>query len=192
MTTSTIPIWLQPQKLNDWQTKTISDDRLHYNIGIKSTWNDRPEVISNGLETEHVFMGEDSGELLSISLMENAIASHDLSNWIKAFISLVGFPNLHLPQAINPPPQLIQWQELGDYSALNQKLNVEETFLFTGLAQSNQLLIRLYILLARRENWAWKINLCLPSACLPDAPAELLDRSDHFRAGAIFAELKLG
>ena len=164
MTISTIPIWLQPQKLNDWQTKTITNDRLKYQIDIKSTWNDRPQTVSNDLETEHIFVGDNLGELLTISLMTNAVAGHDLSNWVKAFISLVGFPTLHLQQIINPPPQLLQWQELGDFTSLNDRLNVEETSIFAGLAQSNQILIRLYTLLARRENKAWKIILCLPSA----------------------------
>jgi hypothetical protein len=188
-----IPIWVQPIKGNDWQTQVIDNAQLKYILSVPSAWHISPKVLSTHLDIEHFFQGNVLGEGLVIKFMQNANPKHNILNWVEAFVSLMGFPILSIRQTLEPLPQLIQWEYKGICPPLSERLKVDEIHLYEGLAQiseSSPTLIRLYILLARRNTFAWQINLSISSACLPDAPKELVEINDHFRAGAIFGNLQ--
>lgn len=47
-----------------------------------------------------------------------------------------------------------------------------------------------YIVMARRANFAWKVTLSFESACLPGVPESVVASNDHVRAGATFGSLR--
>ena len=51
-------------------------------------------------------------------------------------------------------------------------------------------LTRIYILMARRGELAWKVTLCFESAVLPGMPEPMVAANDHVRAGASLGYLR--
>jgi hypothetical protein len=91
-------------------------------------------------------------------------------------------------------PRLMEWRYLGTCSSLSERLAVDGTHLYQGLAMlpgTSSELARFYVLLARRGTSAWKISLSFMSACLPGMDEEMVISNDHVRAGATFGYLRL-
>jgi len=125
--------------------------------------------------------------------MEEATATSDMTNWVEALIAMSGFPVL-LGQ--DPLPELRSWNYLGKLPGLAKKLEADEAHAYTGLANysenSRTVLGRLYIVMARRKSFAWKIALSFETACFEGMPEEKVYANDHVRAGAILSSLHLG
>ena len=189
-----LPLWIQPVELKDWETKIIESSDLGYKIPLPSGWENTPQINKTSFETEHRFSGNAPRELLSISFIEKANPNDNICNWVEAILNITKFPILAWQSIDNNPPILLEWNRIGACRYLEGKLAVDETYLYQGLAQFNDRipnLYRFYIVLARRNNFAWKISLSLSSACLPGTPQEMIERNDSVRAGAIFGGLSL-
>ncbi|NJO40792.1 MAG: hypothetical protein HC769_02715 [Cyanobacteria bacterium CRU_2_1] len=187
-----VPVWVKPVTLGDWETQIIESADLHYCLPIRAGWKTTPHITQTPLQIDHGFQGVHPAESLIVSFMDKADPAADLRNWVDAFIKLTGFPILPMFQPINSPPCLLEWRDQGSCPALSDRLNVDETYLYQGLAQFSSQpaeCTRLYILLARRGNVAWKISLSILSACLPEVPEDVITTNDHVRAGAIFGYL---
>jgi hypothetical protein len=153
-----------------------------------------PEVDEMPMQVEHVYRGVYASEWLTVAFMEQADPAGNLRNWIEAVVSMTGFPILAMQQAIDPPPELLEWQYTGAYPTLSERLGVDETFLYHGAAKlpgKPPELARIYALLARRGTLAWKVCLAFNSACPPGMPEEMIVSNDHVRAGATFGCLQL-
>ncbi len=186
------PVWIQTTQLVDWPTQVISNPDLHYQLPICESWASKPHINTTPVETEHFFQGANSGEGMSIKFMGQANPEDNMCNWVDALVTMTGFPFLVIQQSLDLPPQLLQWHYNGPCPPLTKRLEVDETHLYQGLAKTTTpvpSLIRLYTLLARRNNLAWQVCLSISSACLPGTIDEALTVNDHVRAGATFGFL---
>jgi hypothetical protein len=117
-----------------------------------------------------------------------------LRNWVDATVAMTGFPVAALAAACPSPPRLRAFAPCPLTAAAARALRLDELVLYEGLATiptSPPELARLYLLLGRRGQRAWKIELTLTSACPPDAPYRKVAASDHRRAGAVLGGLSL-
>ena len=191
--TEQVPVWAEPITLEGWPTYVVDSTALRYALPIREGWNPIPEVEELPMQVEHVYRGVYASEWLTVAFMEKADPSSNLRNWIDAVVRMVGFPILAMHQASDPPPELIEWQYVGAYPALSERLGVDETFLYHGAAKlpgRPPELARIYTLLARRGTMAWQVNLSFNSACPPGMPEEMIVSNDHVRAGATFGYLR--
>ncbi|MBW4635576.1 MAG: hypothetical protein KME30_27945 [Iphinoe sp. HA4291-MV1] len=192
-TEDVIPVWMQPIELSGWPTQRIESTDLHYWLLIPANWNPNPHISQNPLQIEHYFQGIHPAELVTIGFMDKAEPNSDMRNWVDAFLKLTGFPILPMFQVNGSPPQLMEWQYEGNFPALSDRFNVDETHLYQGLAQFPNHpsdLARLYILLARRGSFAWKVSVSILSACFPGTLEDTIATNDHVRAGAILGYLR--
>jgi len=183
-----IPTWCEPSSPEMWKTRPLKDDAMRYSLAIPADWAEAPQVRTTKLETEHQYTGRTPGENLFINLMPNADPQADITNWANAIIRIMGFPVVAMVG--DPRPELLRWDAVPAPSTLAEQWNVDELHLFEGMAKMPGL-IRIYMLLARRATTAWKITLTLDSACPPGTVPEIVERSDHVRAGATFGALRL-
>lgn len=161
---------------------------------MRKGWNSTPLVEERYPQVEHIFRGMYPSELLVVSFMDKANPASNIRNWVEAIVSMTGFPILSLQHSCEPQPELLEWQYQGSCSPLTQRLGVEETYLYQGLAKlpiNVPELARFYILLARRNTLAWKVSLSFMSACTPGTPQEIIADNDHVRAAATFGGLCL-
>ncbi len=188
-----IPRWLEPCNPPGWATAPLKSATLRYSLRIPKRWSSTAEVRGTDREIEHIYTGTRKAEWLIVSFMEKATATSDMTNWVETFIAISGFPVL-LDQ--DPKPTLRSWRYLGKLSGLAKKLGAEEAHAYTGLANysedSRTVLGRLYILMARRKSFAWKVALSFETACFEGMPEEKIYANDHVRAGAILGNLRLG
>lgn len=191
MNAADLPLWVQPSDLEGWPVENCTSPALHYSIPIRQGWQTRPTVNQTPMEIEHIFRGSNALEQLTVSFMSQANPEHPLRNWLEGMLLLTGFPLLSMQPDGQPPPQLLDWQYQGNCPPYAERLAVDEVHLYQGLAQlpdSSSELARLYILLARRGNFAWKIGLSLLSAGSPEMPENFAAASI---AGATFGSLRL-
>lgn len=132
-------------------------------------------------------------QLLESHRMDKADDTSDMTTWVEAFRAMTGFPVL---LKLDPMPQLARWTYLGKLSGLAKMLRADEAHAYTGLAKYTEagstVLGRIYIVMARRKTFAWKLALSIETACFDGMPEERVYSQDHVRAGAIFGTLKLG
>ncbi|NEQ54795.1 MAG: hypothetical protein F6K11_32515 [Leptolyngbya sp. SIO3F4] len=189
----TMPVWIQPTALDEWPTQNVTSEALKYRLPICQRWQLTPIINQTPMEQEHIFLGTQPGELLTIGYMAQANPNHDLQKWVETLLHITGLPILHW-QSLEPAPKLIEWQSIELPFDLCQQMKVDEILSYQGLAQapnSSTGLLRIYSILLRRHTEAWKIHLSLSSACLPGVPEEMVERNDHVRAGATFGFLQL-
>jgi hypothetical protein len=187
------PIWCQTAALEGWQTEAIALPEVHCQLAVPQHWHPSVQLIRTPFEVEQRIQGQNWGEMLSLSLMEQSDPTADICNWVDGITQIIGFPILAL-QKDEMFPELLEWNCEGSSPALTEHLQVDETYLYQGLARlpgSPAEMIRLYLLLARREQRSWKVSLSFLSACLPGLPEGTVIRNDHVRAGAVFGGLKL-
>ncbi|MBP0019738.1 MAG: hypothetical protein J7647_19565 [Cyanobacteria bacterium SBLK] len=187
------PLWTRQADLEDWPMQVAVNKILRYSIPIRQGWNIHPLVNQTPMEIEHIFRGIYDCECLTVAFMSGANPEHELRNWVEAILGMMGFPLLALQQNRTILPQLLEWQYQGNCPIYAERLAVDEVHLYEGLAQFPDIpseLARLYILLARRENLAWKVGLSFLSACLPGMSEDLITSSDRVRGGATFSRLR--
>jgi hypothetical protein len=187
-----LPAWLQKSDPAGWPTQLVESDTLRYSLRIPKRWNPEPEMRGTAREIEHVYRGPRDNEWLSITFMDKANAESDMKNWVDTFISISGFP---VVTGLKPPPELGRWNYLGRQPALAKKLHADEAHTYIGTARYSgaqaPTLGRLYIVMARRRNFAWKFALCFETACPDGTPEDRIAKQDHVRAGAILGSLRL-
>ena len=188
-----IPRWLEPCDPPGWPTVPLKSATLRYSLRIPKRWGSTAQVRGTAREIEHIYYGTRKAEWLIISFMEKATATSDMTNWVETLIAMSGFPVL-LEQ--DPLPALRSWNYLGKLPGLAKKLEADEAHAYTGLANysedSRTVLGRLYLVMARRKSFAWKIALSFETACFEGMPEEKVYSNDHVRAGAILGNLRLG
>ena len=188
--TEIFPLWCKPAILDMWQTRLLDVEALHCALAIHEDWAHEPKVVTTPMDTEHQYHGRNAAEGLYINMMPDAGPQADITNWVNSIMKLTGFPILGLGLNRDNPPQLLQWNTVPASDSLIEQLAVDELVLFEGLARIPDLM-RMYMLLARRDTTAWKITLTLASAVLPGADAEIVAANDHVRAGTSFGYLQL-
>lgn len=191
--TDNVPVWVEPITLEEWPTYVVDSAELRYALPMRQGWNPVPEVDKTPLQVEHVYRGVYATEWLTVAFMEQADPAGNIRNWIDATVSIAGFPIPAMQRASDPPPELLNWQYVGDYPAMSKRLGVDETHLYHGVAKlpgRPPALARIYTLLARRGTLAWKVSLSFESACPPGMPEDMIVTNDHVRAGATFGYLQ--
>ena len=187
-----LPRWLEKNDPAGWPTVPLKSATLRYSLRIPKRWKSGPEVRGTSREVEHVYPGPRDTEWLVISFMDNADDTSDMTTWVEAFIATTGFPVL---LKLDPLPQLVRWTYLGKLSGLAEMLRVDEAHAYTGLAkyteQGHAVLGRIYVVMARRKTFAWKLALSIETACFDGMPEEKVYSQDHVRAGAVFGTLQL-
>jgi hypothetical protein len=167
---------------------------LRYSLRIRQGWDTTPQVNAKQMEIEHIYRGRSPANWLMVSTMDNADPTSDMKNWVEVVGAVTGFPVQAMQQNLNPPPELIDWRYEGQFPYFSEMLGVEEIHAYTGMAKipgNFSLLSHIYILLARRKNFAWKVTLAFESAVLPGMPENIIAANDHVRAGATLGSLRL-
>jgi len=187
-----IPRWLEPCDPPGWPTVPLKSATLRYSLRIPKRWGYTPQVRGTAREIDHIYNGTRKAEWLIISFMEKATATSDMTNWVETLIAMSGFPVL-LDQ--DPLPELRSWNYLGKLPGLAKKLEADEAHCYVGLVnypeEGRTVLGRLYIVMARRKSFAWKVALSFETACFEGMPEEKVYANDHVRAGAILGSLRL-
>jgi hypothetical protein len=190
---SDFPAWTKPADLEYWPTQVVKSATLRYALPLREGWDSTPQANVTSAEMEHIFRGMYASECLIVSFIDEADPAANLRNWVEVTVSITGFPILPMLQT-DDVPKLLEWQYEGTCPPLTERLRVEETHLYQGMAKlpgRPPELARFYILLARRGTSAWKIILSFMSACPPDTPEEIIVSNDHVRAGATFGYLRV-
>lgn len=189
----TLPRWLEKNDPAGWPTVPLQSATLRYSLRIPKRWKSEPEVRGTSREVEHVYAGPRDTEWLIVTFMDKAEDTGDMKNWVEAFVAMTGFPVL---LKLDPLPQLVRWEYVGSLSGLEKTLRVDEAHAYCGLAKYTEegrpVLGRIYIVMARRKTFAWKLALSIETACFDGMPEEKVYSQDHVRAGAIFGTLQLG
>jgi hypothetical protein len=184
-----LPIWLQQAVLAAWPTQVAESVDLRYRIGVPEAWEMAPTVEEGFNEIEHRYTGALAAESVSVAFMAQADPAASLRDWLEATIAMTGKPLL------SPQMEMLEWVYAGGSQAVVERLAVDEAHLYTGLGELDEAgrptLARLYVVLARRDQYAWKIIVSFSSACPPGTEEEMIERNDHVRAGAIFGRLAL-
>ncbi|MBK8556835.1 MAG: hypothetical protein IPL65_14150 [Lewinellaceae bacterium] len=195
-----IPVWLEPPSGQTWETRFFESPLLRYAIRIPGFYSESPEFFATSMETKHIFYGHLRHlELLTMSFMDKSTGG-DMRSWVDVSMAITGFPVLELVgKREEDKPKLQEWQYLGKLAALAKRLELDEAHAYTGFAimppaEENQFPLgaRLYILLARRGTFSWKVELVFNSAVLPGMPPDMLYSNDHVRAASVFEDLKFG
>lgn len=188
-----LPVWLEPADPESWPTRPVESPLLRYALRMRDTWSAAPAVGGTPMEIEHVYRGLSPAEWLIVSCMDRADAGSDMKQWVEIISVTTGFPVLAMQQ-LDPKPQLMEWGYGGSPAALAARLQVDEAHLYEGMAvipgEYNRM-AHLYLVMARRGSFAWKVTLSFESACLPGMPEALVASNDHVRAGATFGSLRL-
>lgn len=189
---SEIPNWLHPVKLENFPVWRVNNNIMQCRHGLPRSWGSEPKLEENELEIEQVFQGLEPTDLLVLNFMENATPQGNLQDWLELIFKITGFPILPVTQLAMKTPELIQWQSLQIHDSLSEHFQVDEIFLYQGLAKLNGTphLLHLYTILARRATYAWKIGLTLTSmdsSILGDREENGMIEDE--KAGAILGEL---
>ena len=187
------PRWTAYVEHPMWPVSERTSAALRYRLHLHEEWQATPREIESPLDVEHRYAGLNRPDYLTINFMPNADPDADITNWLDAIVALVGYPMLAFARD-SDLPQLVAWQNLGQFPAVAGKLDVDQVWLYEGLIQLQAPPIefgRLYFLLAQRETVAWKIGLSIFTACLPGTPDEMVYKNDHIRAAATFGSIQL-
>ncbi len=190
---SAIPIWMQPTLLAAWPTQYVTHEALQYAMPVPEAWSQPPLEIVEPMTQTHVYRGLQPSEWLVVSFMPQATGGSDMRNWTDHIVSLIGFPVEQLLQAHEELPQLLAWDYTGPSAEGARIFDVDELHLYTGLAKwpdGLQGYMRIYQVLARKGDCAWKVSLLLTTACPPGTPQALVATNDHVRAGAVLGQLR--
>ena len=179
-----MPIWLQSCKLENFPTRHMDNNIVQCRFSLPQTWEIIPELNETALVIEHVFQGEIPTDGLVMSFMEKADPQANLQDWVEVILGVTGFPILPINSQFATTSELLQWETLDNQDSFSERFQVDEMYLYEGLAQIGTLstLVCLYVILARRGTHAWKIGLSLTST--RDDPMPTPQRS-----GAILGEL---
>lgn len=193
---SDLPVWLQPIELDQWQTKDVEISDLNVQLRLHQDWRLANTIQpSNDLMAyEAHYRGKQPAEWCIIHHLTNAQADHDMKEWVEAPIKLTSFPIVAMNVAFDSPARVMEMSYWGDYEAYMQHVSCEAMIAYDGIMQLPSPIggvAHFYIVVMRRGNHAWKIELAFHSACLPGTDDETLNRNDHVRAGATLGYVKL-
>ena len=155
----TLPPWLQPNQSNNFPVWTVNNRALHCRLGLPKLWDTQPAIEDSESEKRQLFCGKNAFEGLGLSFMDQAKPASDIRNWVDAIIAITGFPMPFLCRQGVSVPKLLSWEAVEDSNSLSGMFKVDEIHLLQGLAFSDETsaFYCLYMILARKEHWAWKI-----------------------------------
>lgn len=200
------PLWLVPGPvLDDWPVRDVTDPETRSTVGVPLHWT-APVSARVGAQCTSGFRGAVSGEGLAITLLVGAVASNDITGWLTAPMAVTGGVD---PQLLTWPGTctVLEWSAV-PADGVADRLEADTAVAYTGLVtfiaggdtaapahepavDAWSELIRIYALLVRRGEHAWKIGLALSSAMLPGSSSAEIDDNDHVRAQAVFGPLQL-
>lgn len=190
------PVWARPAAtLEGWPTAAATDDDLGYALHRPEHWSADPERSENPMEVEHVYRGPLTGECLSVARMGKADPKADMRGWVGGLLAITGTPNLAMWAGMDEPPTMNEWTPRGGPEALQRRLKLDEVHAFDGhmtFSVEPATSVRVYVLLGRRGQVAWKVFLSISSACPPGSDWDTIVANDHGRAAQIFGNLTLG
>ena len=175
------PVWTRPGSgsLAGWPVCPRVSAGVRCRLPLRAEW--------SGPETS-------AAEWATVAFLADAAPAANLDAWVEGPLTLAGFPVS--PPVPSPTPRLLEWEPVGRWPALADRLRVADVHLFVGLAATMiddaPALMRLYVSLASNETSAWNVVLAIESACPPGCDADLVAANDHVRAAATFGSLGLG
>jgi len=190
MANENVPLWLSCSSSAVSATKKIADKELRYKINLFTGWKKYGKRVPGSSFPEDVYRGEHPMEWLIISYMDSAIPGHNMANWVEFPLSIVGFPAFQMVE-IDPAPVLKNWQRGTGSSLYLLQSSCDEMLTYTGSAVSGNDKARLFMLLLRKQNFAWKIFLSIHSSRADNQNELLVMREDHMIASQVFGSLKL-
>lgn len=180
-----IPLWLRATRPLKASTQPIASGDLRCKFELFSDWSSPPALTQLPMMAAGVCRGPSEKDWLVISFMANAVPGHNMLSWVEAPLSMIGFPE----PAVQPTPELLWWDKETATRDYQLSLGADEVHAFTGLARFSSGVARLYVLLARRQRFAWKVLLSFASAA--GGGNELASmRDDDRRAEVVFGALE--
>ena len=130
-----------------------------------------PTVNARPTEINHVFRGPWPTEWLIVSFMDKA-STNRMTDWVDAVMARVGFPVMDMiaesdasplsESWASTQPRTLEWDYEGAFESVADRMRLDEVHCYSGIGRlpgHTPQLARLYILLARRKTFAWKITL---------------------------------
>jgi len=180
------PAWCGPASRRGWPVRLFTSPLVRCRAGVPAAWDSYPVRRPSRREAAQVFRGAAPEEFLTVTLVESAGRPFRISPAEAEFPAPEMFDG--------PKPKLLSWGSESDSAgSLARRLDVEWLALFQGVFLSpppGSGAGRLYVLLGRRGRLWWRVALSLPSACLPGAPASIVEVQDHARAAGVFGLLE--
>jgi hypothetical protein len=191
-----LPVWLQPIELDQWQTIQIQPDGLDIQLRLHSDWELVKEIEARDIRVAHEthYRGKQEAEWCIIHYLPNANLDDSLKEWVESPIKMTGFPIVAMNDAFESPASVMEMTHWGRFQAYKELVGCDAMVAYDGfmrLPPSIGGVAHFYILVLRKETRAWKIELAFHSACLPSSDEDTLNRNDHVRAGASLGYIKL-
>jgi TIR domain len=184
------PVWLIKTVLEKWPVEVFNSSLLRYSIAIPKRWDKTPVLSTTQYEVNQLFRGPWPSEFLSVSFMEKATAGGNMANWVDLIGSVTGVPVLEFNK--EPNVAVSEWIHEGSLESVAKKYKADEAHCYNGIIElndANRHRARIYILLLRKGEFAWKFILSFETAMITGMPPDTIYKQDHVRAGATFGEL---
>jgi hypothetical protein len=178
--------------VTDWSTEPATAPDVRFTGAVGQGW-EAGGTETLGAQTTARWTSGVPGEGLVVTLLTGATAEADLSGWLDAPMALAGLDPQVVPVAGEGAP--LTWGEAPGFVAaadVDEQVARSGLLRFTATGADRPELLRSYVLLARRDDLAWKVAVALASAVPPDAPDDVVEVNDHVRARALLADLVLG
>ncbi|WP_244930776.1 hypothetical protein [Nocardioides sp. W7] len=188
--------WLQLPAAStsaDWPTRVCEVPDLRARVGVPDSWRDQGTSSPPEGERSAVFRGDSPLDWLEIRHRVD-VGSEALARWTDGVQGAIGFPVVPPGRLVLDLPELLSWPMPGGVTDEHDRdrLGLDELLGYEGLAAWDGRRLRLYVVLARRGDDAWRLTLGIESALLPGMPDDLVWSNDHVRAAAVFGALSFG
>ena len=176
-----IPLWLSAPGPTAPPAQPILSDDLRCKFLLFNEWNHVPAVEEFETMTRGIFRGPSEADWLVVSFMANAVPGHNMLLWVEVSLDLAGFPEM----AVQPLPELLRWDAERMTAGYKLRLGTDELHAFTGLGRFPDEIGRLYVLLARKEHFAWKLLLSVSSRAGVGSELATMRDDDRWRRNGV-------
>ena len=147
----------------------------------------RQQTPSFDINETHIFWKPDSSSFCSVSTVKSpSVKTSSLRNWVEAgdqmgmlFGDMTPFLNLPLGLA-QGEYRRVDMHDLGECAAYNQRHGFEETHVYCHVFYLGETRYKKFILCARREDSAWKVECTFPTDSEALLPADTLPPGQVF------------
>ncbi len=187
-----LPSWLSPPEKPGFPTSSIGEKTLSCEFNLFEDWQPQPSLQPDSPQlAERTWRGNETTDWLVLSHMTTAVAGHNMANWVEAELAFVGFPSVRISSSFKTPPGLVTWDNEGTSNPLLTRLGADENLLYTGTAVIGQLRARLYVVMVRKANLAWKFFMTFGSGWGLGNDEITLMINDHHKAAHVMSSLQL-
>ena len=187
-----LPSWLSPPEKPEFPTTPAREKRLFYKFNLFEDWQLQPPLQPDSPQlAERTRRGKEITDWLVLSHMTTTVAGHNMSNWVEAELAFAGFPSVRISSSFEPPPGLVTWVNEGSCTPLLTRLGADENLLYTGTAVIGQQRCRLYVVMVRKANLAWKFFMTFDSGWGLGNDEIFLMRDNHQKAAHVLNSLQL-